>query len=111
MRISVFTGPFLSEDDPVLYDVQVPVSFWKVISFIHDGTGELSATGYVMSQEDFLQDEEHVFGQHGTSQVPIATIEQKAGLSFGNLASRDPLHGAEEAVPTSLTDFRQIRFV
>jgi endonuclease G len=110
MRICVFTGPFLREDDPVLFDVQVPRSFWKVIVFIHDDTGEVSATGYTMSQEDFLREEEFVFGQHETSQVPIALIEQATGLSFGDLTDRDPLRDQEEALPGPLTDFRQIRF-
>lgn len=112
MRISVFTGPFLREDDPVRFGVQVPRSFWKVIAFIHDETGELTATGYTMSQEDFLREEEFVFGQHETAQVPISSIEQQTGLSFGDLASRDPLAGeVEESLPGALTDFRQIRFV
>jgi endonuclease G len=110
MRISVFTGPFLRDDDPVRFGVQIPRSFWKVISFIHDETGRLSATGYTMSQEDFLREEEFVFGQHETSQVPISLIEQQTGLSFGDLAAHDPLRDAEEAVATTLTDFRQIRF-
>lgn len=111
MRISVFTGPFLRDDDPVRFGVQVPVTFWKVIAFIHDETGELSATGYTMSQEAFLAEEEFVFGQHETTQVPISLIEQQTGLSFGDLAERDPLAGeVEEALPGALTDFRQIRF-
>ena len=112
MRISVFTGPFLREDDPVLFGVQVPVSFWKVVAFIHDETGELTATGYTMSQEAFLSEQEFVFGQHETAQVPISSIEEQAGISFGDLASRDPLAGeVEEALSGALTDFRQIRFV
>ncbi len=85
-------------------------SFWKVIAFSHDETGELSATGYTMSQEDFLREEEFVFGQHETTQVPISLIEQQAGLSFGDLPAHDPLRNTEEAVAISLTDFRQIRF-
>ena len=94
MRISVFTGPFLLDDDPVRFGVQVPRSFWKVISFIHDETGKLSATGYTMSQEDFLREER--LGQHETSQVPISLIEQQTGLSFGDLApAHDPLRDAE----------------
>ena len=83
MRISVFTGPFLLPDDPIRHGVPIPRSFWKVIAFVHDETGELCATGYTMSQEDFLRDEEFVFGKHKTSQTRIATIEQRAGLSFG----------------------------
>jgi endonuclease G len=109
MRLAVFTGPFLLPDDAIRFGVQVPRSFWKVIAFIHDETGELSATGYVMSQAALMGDEEFVYGPHETSQVPIASIERQAGLTFPALAGRDPFTDAESrAVP--LTDFRQIRF-
>ncbi len=54
MRISVFTGPFLAKNDPELYGIKIPITFWKVIAFIHDETGELCATGYTMSQKSFL---------------------------------------------------------
>jgi DNA/RNA endonuclease G (NUC1) len=111
MRISVFTGPFLRSDDPVMFGVKIPRTFWKVIAFIHDDTGALSATGYRMSQEDFLREEEFVFGQHETSQVSIASIERETGLSFGPLADVDPFQDIEEARPAPLTDFAQIRFV
>lgn len=112
MKISVFTGPFLSDDDPEQFGVKIPRAFWKVIAFIHDETGELTATGYTMSQEAFLSEQEFVFGQHETAQVSISMIEQQAGLSFGDLASRDPLAGeVEEGLAGALTDFRQIRFV
>jgi endonuclease G len=94
----------------VKFAVKVPVQFWKVIAFIHDETGRLSATGYTMSQEDFLTDEEFVFGQHKTTQTSIATIEQRAGLSFGELSSHDPLDVIESPT-TELTDVGQIRFV
>jgi DNA/RNA endonuclease G (NUC1) len=111
MRISVFTGPFLKGDDPVMFGVRIPRSFWKVIAFVHDETGALCATGYRMSQEDFLREEEFVFGQHETAQVAIASIERETGLSFGRLAEVDPIRDGEEAAPAALTDFAQIRFV
>ena len=108
MRISVFTGPFLLADDPVREGVRIPRSFWKVIAFIHDETRKLCATGYTMSQEDFLRDEEFVFGQHKTSQTRIAAIEKRAGLSFGRLAALDPFEGDERgrggAVDRSVAD-------
>jgi endonuclease G, mitochondrial len=110
MRISVMTGPFLLPDDPVRDGVLIPRSFWKIIAFIHDETRQLSATGYTMSQEDFLHTEEFVFGKHKTSQTPIATIEQRAGLSFGVLAEHDPFDGTDEGVGTLLTDPGQIKF-
>jgi endonuclease G len=116
MRISVFTGPFLTAADPVRFEVKVPVRFWKVIAFIHDDTGSLCATGYTMSQEDFIKDEEFVFAQHETSrhettQTSIAAIERETGLSFGELASLDPLHEGQESLAGPLTDFDQIKFV
>ena len=113
MRLCVFTGPFLLGNDPVRYDVKIPRSFWKVIAFIHDETGELCATGYTMSQDDFLREEEFIFGQHRTSQVVLSWIEERAGLSFGALGDADPLGGEEEAMvgPRPLEDFGGIQFV
>jgi endonuclease G len=123
MKISVFTGPYFARNDPLMYGVKVPRSFWKVIAFIHDETGKLCATGYEMSQVQSLQpEEEFVFGafqspQLGTAtQVSIASIERRSGLSFGNLAALDPLVGEDEAVgggrpSLPLQAFEQIRFV
>lgn len=115
-RISVITGPVLSDDDPVRYSVPVPIEFWKVIAFIHDETRRLTATGYLMNQRKYLRSEEMVFGEfvfgnHETAQVPITTIEAKTGLDFGSLRRRDPLRGRREAIAAELTDFNQIQFV
>ncbi|WP_280141518.1 DNA/RNA non-specific endonuclease [Gordonia westfalica] len=85
MKISVFTGPFLTDADPTMFGVRIPVEFWKVIAFIHDETGQLCATGYTMSQRDFLHAEEFVFGAHKTAQRSIRSIEQRTGLSLGPL--------------------------
>ena len=110
MSISVFTGPFFSKRDPVMFGVKIPISFWKIIAFIHDETGELCATGYTMSQRQFLQREEFIFGQHETAQTSIREIEQKAGLDFGELSSVDPFRRTTESFAAPLTDFSQIRF-
>ena len=110
MRISVFTGPFLLADDPVLFGVAIPRSFWKIIVFMHDVTRKLSATAYVMSQDDLLGDREFVFGQHKTWQVAVATVERRAGLSWTGLADADPFVDGDEGVGTHLTEFGQIAF-
>lgn len=112
MRISVFTGPFLASTDPLRYGVKIPVSFWKVIAFIHDETGELCATGYTMSQKSFLraEREEFVFGRHENNQCPIHEIERRAGISFGPLAEVDPLREDPEFVSSPLTHPSQLRF-
>jgi endonuclease G len=110
MRISVFTGPFLAPDDPERFGVRVPREFWKVIAFVHDGTRELCATGYTMSQEEFLREDEFVFGRHQTWQTPIRQIEERAGIRFADLASVDPLGSVDEAFAAPLSDFAQIVF-
>ncbi|MGA7527611.1 MAG: DNA/RNA non-specific endonuclease, partial [Pseudolabrys sp.] len=104
MKISVFTGPYFTDRDPDMYGVLIPLTYWKVIAFIHDDTGKLCATGYEMSQEQSLQPEEFVYGvftspQLGTAtQVPIRSIEAKSGIHFGKLTSVDPLASDEEGV-------------
>jgi endonuclease G len=110
MRITVFTGPFLQSNDPIRFGVKVPRAFWKVIAFVHDETGELCATGYTMSQQAFLTDQEFVFGQHETAQTSIASIEARGGLDFGPLAALDPMGTVTEGIESPLTDFSQIVF-
>jgi endonuclease G len=110
MSISVFTGPFFTKNDPVKFGVKIPTSFWKVIAFIHDETGELSATGYTMSQRKFLEPEEFVFSQHETTQTSIREIEKRAGLDFGELTKVDPFK-ATESFAAALTDPSQIKFL
>ena len=122
MKISVFTGPYFAPNDREMYGVRIPVAFWKVIAFIHDQTGKLCATGYEMSQQQNLPpEEEFVFGQfvstqlNVATQVPIRSIEARAGVNFGQLAVVDPLASTEEAVDEGearkpLLSFDQIRF-
>jgi len=113
-RISVFTGPVFKPSDPERYGVTIPIRFWKVIAFIHDETGKLCATGYTISQEEFLQEEEFVFGKHKTTQVSIRSIEKDTGLSFGSLAGLDPFETATEALELTaapLQTLTEIRFV
>ena len=102
MRICVFTGPFLRKSDPMKFGVKIPVEFWKVLAFTHDDTGELSATGYSISQLDALSDDEFVFGEFETYQRSIASIELDAGLSFGSLTATDRFSENESAHQTPL---------
>lgn len=121
MRISVFTGPYYTDEDPVFHGVQVPVSFWKVIAFKHDDTGELSATGYEMDQNNSLPSEdEFVFGNFTSSyvnaavQIPISLIEAKSGIDFGSLRDSDPLANVTESIDITthpLLSRTQIRFI
>lgn len=107
MKITVFTGPLLKSDDPVRFGVKIPRAFWKVIAFVHDQTGELTATGYVASQDEQMQ--EFVFGDYDTWQRSVEWIEETAGVSFGDLTKHDPLIRGVEALDAPLSDFQQIR--
>jgi endonuclease G len=123
MKISVFTGPYFADHDPEMYGVRIPLAFWKIIAFIHDETGKLCATGYEMNQETTLQpEEEFVFGAFTSPQLQVATqvsiraIEARSGISFGSLASADPLAGSDEGLGDDqprapLQALEQIRFV
>jgi|JI10StandDraft_1071094.scaffolds.fasta_scaffold03512_11 endonuclease G len=110
-KISVLTGPFFTKNDPVKYEVQIPTGFWKVIAFIHDDTGKLCATGYTISQEDYLQNEEFIYGEFETYQIPIQVIEKRAGISFGSLKNVDPMNDESlEAISVPVNSVRQIKF-
>ncbi|MEL7115925.1 MAG: DNA/RNA non-specific endonuclease [Pseudomonadota bacterium] len=122
-KICVFTGPYLQPTDPTRFGVQVPVRFWKVIAFIHDQTGKLTATGYAMDQTDNLPppDAEFVFGDFTSShtgeaaQVAISEIEREAGLFFGGLADLDPFGQTESGLgpvrPSPIRSGADIMFI
>jgi endonuclease G, mitochondrial len=95
LKVSVFTGPVLATDDEPFKGVQLPRQFWKVVVMVKGG-GELSATGYLLSQEELIRgleflSEEFSYGAYSTFQVPIRAIEELTGLSFGSLVEVDPL--------------------
>lgn len=105
-RVSVFTGPVLAEDDQQFAGVQLPRQFWKVVVMVKE-SGGLSATAYLLSQEDLIEGLELVpetfsYGAYKTYQVTVRRIEDLTGLSFGSLADADPLAGLE--VMTAATE-------
>ncbi len=110
MKISVFTGPFFTAADPDYFGVRVPLRFWKIIAFIHDDTGKLTATGYTLSQESVLPEREFVYGQFRTYQESIGVIEEGTGLDFGRLAEIDPLRIPPEGPPLPLLAADQVRW-
>jgi endonuclease G len=93
MRINVITGPVFETSDPTLFGVKIPLTFWKIVVFVHDETGELTATAYTASQADFIKPS-FVFGEFRDHQVPIERVEKLSKLRFGDLKTRDPLRGA-----------------
>jgi len=106
LRMSVFTGPVLREDDRQYRDlVRLPREFWKVAVIVDVRDDELLAAGYVLSQGDMIRDiteTPFVFGEFRTFQVLISSIAEATQLDFGALVARDALHrarGEREVAP------------
>jgi len=98
LKVCVFAGPVMDAvKDREYRGVKIPEEFWKVLVIVNAATKRLSATGYILSQADYLGDLEFVYGQYKTYQVPLKQIENKTELSFA-LSEFDPL-GRVEARP------------
>lgn len=91
LKVSVFTGPVFRSDDRVYRgQYRIPAEFWKLVVMVKDD-GNLSATAYIQTQKNLIDNLEFAYGAYKTYQVPVATIEELTGLDFGNLCSSDPL--------------------
>ncbi len=100
-KASIFTGPVFADDDDMYRGVKLPRQFWKVAVMVKsDGT--LSATGYLLSQEELIRglesEEEFNYGAYKTFQVKVSKVEELTGLSFGPLPASDPLERVESTV-------------
>ena len=112
LKVSIFNGPVLEDDDPHYRDIQLPRAFWKVVAFVRDD-GKLSASGYLLTQAEQLKGDlkegvEGVFDDWNGFQVPIAEIERMTGLSFRQLAEHDAATSGdtESATPTGARPLR-----
>ena len=107
LKVNVFTGPVLSDEDPVFIsringeDVQIPGLFWKLVYFTNDGK-VLSRVAFLMGQKKILLERQIVkpkevlealppmpqprfllnFEDAATYQVNVSTIENLTGLIF-----------------------------
>jgi endonuclease G len=120
-KASVFSGPVFGDDDDEYRGVQLPRQFWKVVAMVK-ANGKLSATGYLLSQEELIQgiaEEAFQYGAYETFQVPVRRIEKLTGLSFDQLRNFDPLGHLESNLESlssinseslKLDSFGDIRF-
>lgn len=95
IQISVFTGPVFRNKDLRYRGALIPRSFFKVVAVVNDD-GRPSATAYEVSQEDELSELEFVFGAYKTFQTSIRSIEEKTGLTFGDLSEYDGFSVSEK---------------
>ncbi|MFN7119456.1 MAG: DNA/RNA non-specific endonuclease, partial [Saprospiraceae bacterium] len=115
LRISVFSGPVFNENDRKAKGIQIPGQFWKIIVMVKPD-GELSATGYLVQQDDLIEsiterDLGFRYEQFKTYQVPLTKIEELTGLQFG-LNDHDPIQKTRSifALPEPIEDYEDIIF-
>lgn len=97
LKVTVFTGPVFREDDIVYRGVKIPSEFWKIAIMVKED-GNLSATAYLQTQKDLIENLEFNYGEYKTYQVPISRIETITGLNFGCLSNHDPINPLESHV-------------
>jgi endonuclease G len=99
LKVSVFTGPVFRADDMTYRgQYQLPAEFWKVV-VMRKADRQLSATAYLQTQKNLLEDLEFAYGAYRTYQVPVTRIEAITGLDFGPLRDHDPLGTLESDTP------------
>lgn len=101
VKVSVFTGPVLSPQDPTFREVQVPTAFWKIVAY-KEGN-RLRAHGFMQVQKDLVDDvirRESLDGIEAAVeyQVPIREIGRDTGLDFGPLVAADQDLTSDERV-------------
>jgi endonuclease G len=103
LRVCIFTGPVLLDDDPEYRGILIPREFWKIAALVDEETGELAASAYLLSQTAIIADlREFAFGQFRTYQVPISRIMRQTGLDFSFLMAADALGGASPRESSAL---------
>jgi DNA/RNA non-specific endonuclease len=97
LKVSVFTGPVFRSDDMIYRGkFKIPAEFWKVAVMIKDD-GKMSATAYLQTQKNMIENLEFAYGEYKTYQVPVARIEEITGLDFGELSQYDPIANIESS--------------
>jgi endonuclease G len=110
IRVTVITGPVFDEDDPVYYDVPIPLGFWKIIVFTNAATRALTALGYQRSQARVLPTRTRalVFGDFQDTQVSIAGLARETGLDLSRYAALDVFERADPGMRVKLASVRDL---
>lgn len=84
-KLTVFTGPVLSEEDPLYRGVRLPVRFWKIAAFVKPN-GALSVSAYLLDQQELIDGLEGLERfEPDTFQVTVQEISERTGLDFSYL--------------------------
>lgn len=90
-RLTIFTGPVLTDEDPLYRGVRLPIYFWKIAVFIKPDDSP-SVSAYLLDQEHLIDGLERF--DPNTFQVTVEEIIQRTGLDFS------PLTGSQADITT-----------
>ncbi|MEH7050100.1 DNA/RNA non-specific endonuclease [Bacillus pseudomycoides] len=109
LKVTVFTGPIFRSDDIVYRGVQIPAEFWKIAVIVKEDD-RLSATAYLQTQKNLIDNLEFAYGEYKTYQVPVSKIESLTGLDFGDLRHHDPITRLESTIGHVIEAAEDIKF-
>lgn len=98
LRLTVFTGPVFTADDPDFRGTRIPLAFWKIPVFRRPD-GSNSASAYMISQHELVEDMLREAFTPATFQVPVRRISELTGLDFAHLFDWDPMDNEFEPLP------------
>ena len=113
-KLTIFTGPIMTEDDPLYRGVRLPLAFWKIaVQRGEDDTRTVSA--YLLDQTALIEDGLERFDPK-SFQVTVEEISKRTGLDFTYLsadqvnleAAAEGLERTQEYVRKPLTKLDQI---
>lgn len=82
-RLTVFTGPVMTERDPIYRGVRIPLRFWK-IAVAKPSPEKLTVTAYLLDQEKLVSGGLERFDA-SIFQVKVAQIQRRTGIDFAYL--------------------------
>lgn len=94
-RMMVITGPVFDaksptyRNDKMASSVPCPLQFWKVCVLIREADEQVSSTGFILGQQDIARLAGFEAFDVGAAQITLAQLEEKTGLSFGDLKKLD----------------------
>lgn len=83
-RLTIFTGPVMTDEDPLYRGVRLPLHFWKIAVFIKNDA--VTASAYLLDQTDLVKEEIGLERfDPSTFQVQVQEISQRTGIDFSYL--------------------------
>ena len=98
LRLTVFTGPAFTARDPDFQGTLIPLAFWKIPVFRRPD-GSHSASAYMISQHELVEDILREAFTPATFQVPIRRVSELTGLDFAHLFDWDPMNDQFTPLP------------